>query len=142
MDSNITSGFKKEDLINLKILRPFDLKGTFSDIENYVKMCEEQRHQALELVKTWNKDEEIQKLKEQIKKMKESEKHSMTFVITPEENEEIHKWMDSHVKEKHNGSYYAGAIGGMFTYKFLPTSIGEIGEVICSCGEKFCFRDL
>ena len=140
--NNITKGFIKEDLLNLKILRPFNLKGTFEDVENYIKMCEEQREQALELVRTWDKDEEIQKLKDQIKQMKEESKHSMSFVITQEENEEIHKWMDAHVKEKHNGSYYAGAIGGMFTYKFIPTSIGEIGEVICSCGETFCFREL
>lgn len=25
---------------------------------------------------------------------------------------------------------------------FTPTSIGTIGEVICSCGEKFIFQDL
>ena len=140
--TNLTKDFIEKELGGVKILRPFNLNSTFEDIENYIKRCEEQRERAIELVRTWNKDEEIQKLKEQIEKMQESKQHSITFAITTEENEKIQKWIDAHINEKHNGSYYAGAIGGMFTYKFTPTSIGEIGEIVCSCGEKFCFREL
>ena len=35
-----------------------------------------------------------------------------------------------------------GCCGGRYTYQFVPTSIGTVGEVICSCGEKFTFQDL
>nr|DAG04561.1 MAG TPA: hypothetical protein [Siphoviridae sp. ctDXu9] len=34
-----------------------------------------------------------------------------------------------------------GCIGGSLTWCFTPTSIGTIGEVICSCGEKFTFQN-
>ena len=63
-------------------------------------------------------------------------------MLSKEELAKINEWKEKHVEEKHDGSYYAGAIGGMFTYQFIPTSIGDIGEIICSCGEKFCFREL
>ena len=64
------------------------------------------------------------------------------FIITNKECKEIDKWISNHIKQKHHGNSYAGAIGGRFTYQFIPTSIGTVGEIICSCGEKFCFRDL
>jgi hypothetical protein len=36
-----------------------------------------------------------------------------------------------------------GAIGGTWTYKFVPTSIGTIGTCICGkCQEEFTFQDL
>lgn len=66
----------------------------------------------------------------------------MIFEITEKELKEINKWINKHVEEKHNGNHYAGAIGGRFSYKFTPTSIGDIGEIICSCGESFLFREL
>ena len=33
-------------------------------------------------------------------------------------------------------------VGGKYIYKFVPTSIGTIGKVVCSCGEEFTFQDL
>lgn len=139
---NWANGFLKD----IKFLRPFDLNKSFSDIEAYIKQCEDMRNLAINQVKEWNKDEEIQKLQAEIDKLKtelkEKKKGYTEFVITPEENNEINKWIDKHINEKHGGSHYAGAIGGRFTYKFIPTSIGEIGEIVCSCGESFCFREL
>lgn len=37
---------------------------------------------------------------------------------------------------------YGGTIGGSYTYKFTPTSIGVFGTVECSCGERFDFSEL
>ena len=34
-----------------------------------------------------------------------------------------------------------GAIGGSYTWKFVPTSIGTFGSVQCSCGEEFSFQE-
>ena len=64
------------------------------------------------------------------------------FPITEEEDQDIKKWIKNHVEEKHSGHFYVGAIGGMFSYNFLPTSIGTIGEIKCSCGETYTFREL
>lgn len=41
---------------------------------------------------------------------------------------------------QHKGYY--GAIGGGFTYQFLPTSIGVSGTIIASNGDKLEFREL
>ena len=50
------------------------------------------------------------------------------------------KWADERLTEmnRHNG----GAIGGTFTYEFIPTSIGTIGTIKCTCGDSFTFEDL
>lgn len=69
------------------------------------------------------------------------------FSITDEEHEVIREWQKEHQLEAHGVDIesdcgYGGAIGGTWTYIFLPTSIGVIGEVQCSCGEKLTFREL
>lgn len=66
----------------------------------------------------------------------------MYFEITPEEQTKIEKWQNKHIKKKHKGNNYHGAIGGNWTYEFIPTSIGYIGTVKCSCGEEYTFREL
>lgn len=135
-----------EILKNIRIERGFNLQETFEDIENYITKCEKSRDEAYSQLAEWNKDVEIQKLKDKnnelIEQLKDKRKGYTSFVVTPEENEEIKTWIEKHINEKHNGDHYAGAIGGRFSYRFIPTSIGEIGEIVCSCGEKFCFREL
>lgn len=60
------------------------------------------------------------------------------FYITDEEKEAIDKWKKNHdCTIKGPG----GAIGGKYTYKFVPTSIGEFGTIECACGKEFSFRD-
>lgn len=112
-----------------------DLVSIYNDLK-------EEKNHAIEQLNNYNKDEEIQKLTKEIQKLKEKNTNCVEFLITPEENKEINKWIDKHVKEKHNNNHYAGTIGGRFTYQFTSTSIGEVGEIVCSCGEEFCFRDL
>lgn len=140
-DKNIT-----EILKNIRIEKGFNLQETFENIENYIAKCEKDRDAAYAQLAEWNKDDEIQKLKDKnnelIEELKNKKKGYTSFIITPEENKEIDTWIEKHINEKHNGSHYAGAIGGRFSYRFIPTSIGEIGEIVCSCGEKFCFREL
>lgn len=123
-------------------IRSTDLDAMFSKIKAHVEQCEKQRDSALKQVEEWNKDEEIQKIKSEMENMQKERFVSVTFAISPQELDAIEAWKNRHVKEKHNGNAYAGAIGGRYSYKFCPTSIGDVGEVICSCGEKFCFRDL
>lgn len=91
------------------------------------------------------KDEELQRLKKEIADIRETEKYS--FQISLEEHQKIEEWKQKHIKEKHwdkhlNAPQSSGTIGGRFTYHFIPTSIGTIGEIECGCGEKFCFAEL
>lgn len=69
------------------------------------------------------------------------------FDITEEEEKSINEWIHNHMKEKHSAALEdpacgAGAIGGRFKYEFLPTSIGTIGTIKCSCGDSYIFRRL
>lgn len=133
------------------LIRP-NLDKCFEDIKSYVESCERDRKIALDKVDEWNKDEEIQKLKEEIYELRYNNNKGVSFVVTEEELEQINAWQDEHNKQYHGGDSYAGAIGGRFSYKFIPTSIGDIGYVCCdSCkknkkvkkkDKKFCFREL
>lgn len=67
---------------------------------------------------------------------------AISFNISKKEWEAIKQWQEKHIKEKHNGNDYAGAIGGRYTYEFTPTSIGDIGAIKCGCGAEFTFKEL
>lgn len=136
---------KQEDKDWRAILRDLtkpNLEECFEGIRKYVKSCEEDRKFAIDTMKAWEEDTEIQALKNKIAEMTEAAKKTITFEISYEEKKEIDKWRKQHEKEKHNGSSYAGAIGGRYKYEFQPTSIGDIGIIKCLCGDEFCFREL
>lgn len=62
------------------------------------------------------------------------------FPITKEENKEILKWCDEHDKMHQS---QGDKRGGYYTYEFSPCAgLGIIGEVKCSCGEKFIFQNV
>jgi len=45
------------------------------------------------------------------------------FSLTEEQEKELLSWMENHEV------VYEGAIGGRYTYKFTPTSLGVIAKV-------------
>lgn len=116
------------------------LKEALNLIYDHVVKADEARSAALDQVSTWNKDEELQKLRLEINKLEQREYEAST--ISAEERAAIKEWHDKHISEKHGGNAYSGAIGGSLTYKFIPTSIGDIAEVECYCGDTFVFREL
>lgn len=86
-------------------------------------------------------DKEIVRLKEIIDE--QDAELSYGFGITEEENKTIKEWTKNHNAKKHGSeTVYYGSIGGGMTYIFIPTSVGTVCKVKCSCGEEFCFRDL
>ena len=92
------------------------------------------------------KDSEMQRMATELKEAKEDLYRG--FPISEKEQEKIREWELKHDAEKHGlktmeqRAMGHGCIGGSLTWCFTPTSIGTIGEVICSCGEKFTFQDL
>lgn len=112
-----------------------------TELADYVSEAEKERADAVQKVKDFNKDEEIVKLKKQLEEKREKAKNTFVFTVDADRVEKIRKWKAQHEKEKHNGSSYAGAIGGRYTYEFTPTSIGEFGRIRCSCGDHFDFDD-
>lgn len=92
------------------------------------------------------KDEELQRMKAEVQKARKA--LSRGFSISEEEQEQINKWKEQHERDVHNlytledKLKYKGTVGGSYTYEFMPTSIGIIGTIKCSCGEKFTFAEL
>lgn len=92
------------------------------------------------------KNSEMQRMKAELKEAKEDLYRG--FPISEKEDKRIKEWQDKHDAEVHGLKtlkervHAGGCCGGRYTYQFVPTSIGTIGEVICSCGEKFTFQVL
>jgi len=56
----------------------------------------------------------------------------MTFELSKEQWEKIMDWRENHPIHKECKNKYHGAIGEHITYKFTPTSLGDIVIVRCS----------
>lgn len=79
------------------------------------------------------REEEMARLKSRYDKM-EKEYHR-GFPISELEQEMINRFM-----AEHRADY--GAIGGGFTYRFVPTSIGVAGSIVAMNGDELTFREL
>ena len=94
----------------------------------------------------YDKDEEIQKIKAEVKRMRSD--YYRGSPISEEEDKQIKEWQKKHDAEVHglntlNDRMKAGGcIGGRYQFLFTPTSIGTVGECICQCGARFKFQDL
>lgn len=92
------------------------------------------------------KDEELTAMRVQLEAMRKD--YYRGFSISEEEQKNIRNWMDKHDEEVHNCHTLedkikrGGCIGGTYKYEFVPTSIGTVGTVKCSCGAEFTFQDI
>lgn len=122
---------------------------SIENIKNVVALKDQQIAYLLEenekLKKEHYKDETIKELKKQNERL--IKENLQGFPISDEERKKIDEWYNDHLHKKHwdkinDRPVSFGAAGGNLKYKFVPTSIGTIGIISCSCGEKFCFKDL
>ena len=92
------------------------------------------------------KDTELTNMRKSLDEMTESCHRG--FSITKQELEQINEWKRQHEEEAHNivtpedKLKAHGAIGGRYSYVFIPTSIGTIGIIKCSCGAEFTFQEI
>ena len=92
------------------------------------------------------KDEELSSMENELNKMKSE--YYRGFPISEDEENKINEWIENHEREVHGIKTYAdklashGCCGGRYTYEFVPTSIGTIGIVKCSCGAEFTFQNM
>lgn len=131
-----------EDMI--KIFRKEEFEKNIKSIKEIYE-CTERMNTILQeknyqLKEEYDKDEEIQKMKIKLEEMRSSIYRG--FPISEEEEKRIQEWKEKHEKEAHNGSSYAGAIGGRYSYYFVPTSIGTSGTIKCNCGAEFEFQEI
>lgn len=85
------------------------------------------------------KDDEVIRLQNELEGMQKD--YNRGFPISEKEYNAIQCWIDKHDKAVHHGSTKACA-GGRYSYRFLPTGLGTIGVVRCSCGAEFTFQDM
>lgn len=103
------------------------------------------RNQIKELTDSQYKDKKLQEMKVELEKMQRE--YNRGFPITDKEWKAIEAWKEKHDREVHGltecDERIGGAIGGRYTFEFIPTTIGVIGTIKCGdCGEKFTFREL
>ena len=94
----------------------------------------------------YDKDEEIQKMKDEVKCMRADLNRG--FPISEKEEKRIEEWQKKHDEEVHGLNTLEkkiaaeGCIGGRYSYYFVPTSICTVGTCKCSCGAEFVFQNL
>lgn len=105
-------------------------------IEDVERLKEENR----KLREEYDKDKEIKAIKEYADEMHNDLIRG--FPVSETEMESIQEWMKEHNNYHQQKGESSGAIGGRYTYEFIPTSIGTVGQVVCTCGETFTFQEL
>lgn len=123
-------------------------------LERIEKVCEE-KDELIEKLKLENeqlkndvyKDSVVKDLEKENKRLKQDLLRG--FPITEEQQKEIREWQLKHEAEIHGRKTLedrlraGGAIGGKYYFKFIPTSLDVVGEIVCSeCGQSHCFQDL
>ena len=124
-----------------------DLNKAFDELKNNINNridIYEQRNRTLQeenaaLKDEHYKDNEIKRLKQENDELREALLRG--FEISKTEDEKLKAWQKKHIEEKHGGNGRCGAIGGRFSYEFIPTGIGTFGTCKCICGEKFDFQE-
>lgn len=132
---SISSYDEKTGKIIFKTIHPLDesLDSIKTRFEELVQANQSLSGRLQELKQEKWADERLIEMKDKLKTM--SEEYYRGFPISAEVESRINEWKKNH---RHNG----GAIGGTFTYEFIPTSIGTIGTIKCACGDSFTFEDL
>ena len=127
-----------------------DVAEAFQTIQREIDLLEYQNRRLNEencRLKNENyKNEELSGMRRQLEKMQKD--YYRGFPISQEEQKSIREWMDKHDEEVHNAHTLSeklrlgGCCGGRYSYHFIPTSIGTVGTVKCSCGAEFTFQEM
>ena len=133
-----------------KLIEVPTMEDCFNAIRiRYENVIEQNRHLQEENKKLKSEhyeSEEIQRLSKELQNAREDLYRG--FSITEEEHRNIRDWMKEHDEKVHKLDTLekkmraGGAIGGRYSYHFIPTSIGVIGTVRCTCGEEFTFCEI
>lgn len=116
-----------------------DLKRIYDHYRSVVNENEYLRKENERIKSEKYQDEELSTMKERYDKMQSD--YYCGFPISEKENERIKNWINNLTKDEVPTKM--GAIGGRFSYHFIPTSLGTVGTIMDSItGEKLTFRDI
>ena len=109
------------------------LKIKFENEEQFINQLRDFNNELLD--KSY-KDEELSKLRSELKKARND--LTRGFPVSLKEQTSINSWIREHDRRMHTRSVSNGAIGGRFSYHFVPTSIGVFGTIQCDvCMNKY-----
>ena len=119
-----------------------DIKKTLQQVyDHYRSVCNRNDYLKKEIEKVKSEkyaDEELSRLKSEYDRMKSD--YYRGFPISEEESKKIKEWMNKQIEKNPSTG---GAIGGRFSYKFIPTGVGTIGIVIDGItDETFTFSEI
>ena len=127
-----------------------NVEDAFKTIQERINILESQNKRLIKeigrLKSEHYKDEKLSTMETQLESMKKD--YYRGFPISEEEQKSIREWMKKHDEEVHHAHTLVdklklnGCCGGRYIYEFIPTSIGTIGSVKCSCGAEFTFQDI
>lgn len=133
---------EKLELKDGNILIMEDIKKTLQQVyDHYRSVCNRNDYLKKEIEKVKSEkyaDEELSRLKSEYDRMKSD--YYRGFPISEEEDKNIKEWIKNQ-QEKNPG--IGGAVGGRFTYEFIPTGLGTVGTIIDGfTGDEFTFQKL
>lgn len=119
-----------------------DIKKTLQQVyDHYRSVCNRNDYLKKEIEKVKSEkyaDEVLLKMRSEYEKMKSD--YYRGFPISEEESKKIKEWMNKQIEKNPSTG---GAIGGRFSYKFIPTGVGTIGIVIDGItDETFTFSEI
>ena len=119
-----------------------DIKKTLQQVyDHYRSVCNRNDYLKNEIEKVKSEkyaDEVLLKMRSEYEKMKSD--YYRGFPISEEESKKIKEWMNKQIEKNPSTG---GAIGGRFSYKFIPTGVGTIGIVIDGItDETFTFSEI
>lgn len=142
MNNNDIGLFEKMFDVNIDELLQ-KIKNAFDEKNKKIKIL---KNEIYELKDSHYRDRELSRLKTELDNTKQDLRRG--FPITEYELNKINEWKRKHEEEVHGLTIEErlksqGCCGGVYEYRFIPTSIGVIGSIICSrCGDSFKFREL
>ena len=114
------------------------LKTLRRKLDDYAKEVEYYKKKYNESLEETFTNTKIQECKEQLEEAKQM--LSYGFGIDKETHEKIMNWHKSH--SKNTGAMRKNSALHSLTYEFIPTELGVVGTVKCSCGKTYKFSDL
>ena len=114
------------------------LQEVYDDYRSVVKTNDYLKNEIEKVKSEKYADEVLLKMRSEYEKMKSD--YYRGFPISEEENKKIKEWMNKQIEKNPSTG---GAIGGRFSYKFIPTGVGTIGIVIDGItDETFTFSEI